>query len=401
MPSRSLKFIFLLFIIFIQVLNAQELDYNFYNLKLTTSNDKNAEVKVQKKRDFFEYSLKYKLSQDGYEYIQTPYYDFSNVENENFSNLVFDNHFYFDDNIWLDINMNYENSKGKTISGFGNLLYRKNSISQNSKVEFFFKPNSIVTTNIKFENTDLGTSSYDHFKNNENKKLTLSLKGEFDLFTIKSSVYQLSSDSNYFYKRLDSYSYYQLTNKNYKGVDLNLSKQIDDTFFVSSSFFNVDRNYNYFYEEEGEDNSSKLINEVYKGVELFFSKEFLENLKLIASGKITDVEIINSNKDYLIGKKPKYSPEKKAELRLEYALKNMEISANISHTGSRYTNSSNSNELDSYTLGGLGATFYTQLINKDIKINLNIENLFDKEYFLYSDTLGRPRTLFFNISMEL
>lgn len=408
--SKSI-FLFFTFFFLSTKLLAEENTYEFvdtYNgfndkLKWVNLDKEEAEFKMGKEDDFFKYMLNYKLKKAGYQSDDNTYTKYNDLyDEENMYNLLFNNYMYLNNEIWLDINMQYKDSIGSNY--IASSIYRKKDISQESNIKLYYKPYSFLTTSLSFEGTNTDTighkSDYKVFKDNKNKKFSFNVKSDFDFFSIDTSLYQINRD--YIYrkeKELDN-DYIETSDKTYKGISLSLSKEVQNSYSIKTSFFKVDRDYNYIYDEE-EDNSFKNIEEDYQGVELSLSKNLSEDIKVTTSAKVTDIEVTNSNLDYLIGKKPKYSPEKKADVSLEYSLKNIKFISKVSHVAKRYSDSSNNEELDSYTIGSIGASFFTQFRNKDLRIDLDIKNILNEEYYIYSDTQGDPRTFLFNIMLEL
>ncbi len=326
-------------------------DFKWINL-----DDENAEFKIEKKQESFNYALKSKLGKYGYEdsdftdsYITTLY-------NEDLYRLLFSSSFYLDDDVWLNFNTNYKDSSTSTITSIGGLAYEKKSIKQESNVKLFYKPNSILVTNLSFENINK-TIDYDKFLNknledSNSNKLSLNVNTKFDSFTLNSSFFQIIKDNNYSYR----------------------STVFDDYLTTSQ--------------------------ELYKGIELSLSKQLSEDLKVTTSGKLTSVETLDSNLSNLIGKTPTNTPNKELNMKVEYLFKDIKLISKVTHVGSRYSDNLNNDKLDSYTIESVGAIFFTQINNEDVKIDFNVKNLLNKDYYLYSDTKGDSRNYMINLSME-
>lgn len=345
-------------------LEAKEINYTnstypkFKNndFKWTNLDDENAEFKIEKKQESFNYALKSKLGKYGYEdsdftdsYVTTLY-------NEDLYKLLFSSSFYLDNNIWLNFNTNYKDSSTSTINSIGGLANKKKSVKEEAIVKLFYKPNSILTTNLSFENINK-TIDYDKFtnkdlENSNSNKLSFNVNTKFDFLTLNSSFFQITKDNNYSYN----------------------STNFDDNLTTSQ--------------------------ELYRGIELSLSKELSEDLKLTTSGKLTTVETLDSNLSDFIGKTPSYTPNKELNMKAEYLFKDIKLISKVTHVGSRYSDDLNSDKLNSYTIESVGAIFFAQINNQDVKIDFNVKNVLNKDYYLYSDTKGDSRNYMINLSME-
>ncbi len=343
-------------------LNAVETDYfDTYsklisnNLKLSNIDEENAEFKVEKKEESFDYAIRYKLSKHGYEdsFLDYPV---SDSYNEDLYSFLFSSRIYLDERLWLNLNMNHTDSSRNIVDNKGGLAYKKRSLKEKSTIKLYYKPNSIITSNLSFENIN-NNIDYDKFTNQtyksaNNKKLSFNLRTDFDFFTIDSSFYQIVKDNNYISKK------------------------------------------------ENSDDYLKTSEEIYRGIELSISKELLEELKVTATGKLANMEIINSNLENLIGKEPAHIPKEEIDLKIEYLYKDVKFVSKVNHVSSRFNDSLNSDKLDSYTLASVGASFFTKLNDEDVKVDLNIRNILNKDYFLYSGKNGDSTNYFVNFTMR-
>ena len=362
MLRLNLFFIFTLTIIFLTNSQAKETDYlSIYsklitnNLKLSNIDKENAEFKVEKKEESFDYAIKYKLSKYGYEdsFLDDPVDDFYN---EDLYNFLFVSRIYFDDKIWLNINMNYIDSSKNIIDNTGNLAYKKRSLKEKSIVKLYYKPNSFITSNISYENIN-NNIDYDKFTNQtyksaNNKKLSFNLTTDFDFFTLDSSFYQIVKDNNY----------------------------------ISTN--------------ENSDDYLKTSEELYRGIELSISKDIREDLNLKLTAKLANMEILDSNLENTIGKEPAYLPNEEVDLKIEYLYKDIKFISKINHVSSRFSDSLNDDKLDSYTLASLGASFFTKLNDENVKVDLNVRNILNKDYYLYSGKSGESTNYFVNLTMK-
>ena len=362
MIRLNLFFTFTLSILVLTSSQANETDYlSIYsklisnNLKLSNIDKENAEFKIEKKEESFDYALKYKLSKYSYgdSYLD---YSTSDFYNEDLYSFLFVSRIYLDDKIWLNINMNHTDSSKSIIDNTGNLAYKKRSLKEKSVLRLFYKPNSFITSNISYENIN-SNIDYDKFtnqtyKNANNKKFSFNITTDFNFFTIDSSFYQVVKDNNYFVKN------------------------------------------------ENSDDYLKTSEELYRGVELSISKDIIEDLNLKLTGKLTNMEIVDSNLENTIGKEPTYIPSEEIDLKIEYLYKDVKFMSKINHVSSRYSDSLNTDKLDSYTLASVGASFFTKLNDENVKVDLNVRNILNKDYYLYSGNSGQSTNYFVNLTMR-
>lgn len=328
-------------------------NFNWVNL-----DNENAEFKLEQKQETFKYALKSNLGKYGYEDLDATSIDgdITNLYNEDLYKLGFSASAYLYDDVWVNVSINYKDSLRSTLDTRGSLAYKKKSIKQESIVKLFYQPNYFITTNISFENInnslDYDKFTYQSFKNTNKKKLSFNINTKLDFLTINTSLFQIVKDNNY------------------------LSKTTDTDDYLNTS------------------------QEMYRGIELTLSKELFDNLKLTTSGKLTHIEILDNSLIDLIGKTPTYTPEQELNLKVEYIFKDIKFISKVTHIGSRYSDSTNSDKLNSYTIESVGATFFRKLYNEDVKIDFNIKNILNKDYYLYSDTKGDSRNYVMNLSMK-
>lgn len=355
--------LYLIFILSVLTVNLQALETKYINtyskliannFKLVNLDDKNAEFKMAKKEEKFDYALKYKLSKSGYENSDYINSHTENFYNEDSYNVVFNSSIYLYDYMWLNFDMNYKDSLRSIMESSGGIAYLKKSSKEESIVELYFKPNSIITLSIAFENIN-NSIDYDKFinqsfKNTDNKKFSLNIVSDLDFITLNTSIFQIFKNNRYL-----------------------LSSQSDD------------------YLENTE--------ELYRGLEISLSKELNKDLKVTTSAKFSNIEILNSNVDDYSGNTPLYTPQKEFDLKAEYFYNDIKFISKVTYVGSRYIDNLNSDKLGSYTIGSLGASFYTKFLNEDAKIDLSIKNILNKDYYLYSDIKGDSTNFMMNMTL--
>lgn len=322
------------------------------DVKLIKLDDENAEFKVEKKQETFKYSIKSLLSKYGYEDSDSTDSYAPSLYNEDLFRVIFSSRIYFYDDIWLDFDMNYKDSSKNILDTTGSLAYKKKSIKQQSVINIFYKPNTFITSNIRFENInnniDYNKFTYQSAKNNNNK-LSFNINTQLDSFTINTSFFQIIRNNNNMYKITDSDNYLETTQDLYTGVELSLSKQL------------------------------------------------LENIEVSTSAKFINVENRNSN---LADKTPNYSPNKELNFKTGYLYKDIKFISKVTYVADRYSDNLNSDNLDAYTIESVGATFFTKLINEDVKVDFNVRNILNKDYYISYDTKGDLRNYTVNLSME-
>ncbi|EHI3120785.1 TonB-dependent receptor [Salmonella enterica] len=150
-------------------------------------------------------------------------------------------------------------------------------------------------------------------------------------------------------------------------------------------------------------NESRPIGEKeVKGIEFNVEGNITDNLSVFGGYSLLDAKITKSNKPLEIGKKIPLAPEQSASLWTNYNLTNqLSLGAGAAYTGKTYTNNSNSASVPGYTTVNAMAKY---LVNKQTKLQLNINNIFDKKYYdtLYPSfaNFGPGRQIIANIEYE-
>ncbi|RXJ86831.1 hypothetical protein, partial [Arcobacter sp. CECT 8985] len=170
-------------------------DEQFHYLKFENTDKDNAILKVEKKNKLYEYVIKYKFEKHGYINDNDANINFYDRNNEDKQSLIFANSIYINDNIWMDFNFNYENSLKKSIDDSMGLLSENKIYEKQSLVKFYFKPNSILTTNLSFESKnrnsdlDLNTSRYKNIILDDTNKISFNTHLRLDFIDIYTKVY--------------------------------------------------------------------------------------------------------------------------------------------------------------------------------------------------------------------
>ncbi|RXJ85993.1 TonB-dependent receptor, partial [Arcobacter sp. CECT 8985] len=209
---------------------------------------------------------------------------------------------------------------------------------------------------------------------------------------------QLNSDYNKFYKDIDS-DYMKNKDNITRGIELTFEKDFFESYLISTTFFIANNDYDYIYKKHTS-NKKHRINSLSKGLNFSIDKSISDNFKVVTAAKISQNKIKDSNEKYLIGNNVKNKANTQLALNLEYKINKIKLFSRFTHMSSRYANDKNSKKLDPYTIGTIGSSFYTKVKNRDIKFDFNIKNIFNKKYYIDSDTQGDLRNYFFNMIMS-
>ncbi|AXX91536.1 hypothetical protein CPU12_11735 [Malaciobacter molluscorum LMG 25693] len=373
-------------------------------IKFENTDKNNAILKAEKKNKLYEYVIKYKFEKFGYTNQDNPNTNFFDTSNEDKQSVIFTNSIYLNDNIWIDLNINYENSLQKKVDGSLGLLSQNRVYKQQSLVKLYFKPNSILTTNLIFEginkdsDIDINTNRYRNNILNDEKEISFNTYLDLDFIDIYTKFYQTHSNYNKLYKDIDS-DYNKNKNNLTRGIELTFEKNFFNSYLISTTFFASTNEYDYLYEKTNS-NKKHRIDSLSKGVEFFIEKNFYDNLILSTTARFSSDEIKNSSKKDLIGNRVENKANNQYDIDLEYRLKKFKFFSKLTHISSRYANEKNSEKLNAYTIATLGSSFYTKLKNSNLKFDFNIRNIFNKKYFIDSDTQGENRNYFLNMIMK-
>ncbi|RXJ92768.1 hypothetical protein CRV00_12670 [Malaciobacter molluscorum] len=373
-------------------------------IKFENTDKNNAILKAEKKNKLYEYVIKYKFEKFGYTNQDNPNTNFFDTSNEDKQSVIFTNSIYLNDNIWIDLNINYENSLQKKVDGSLGLLSQNRVYKQQSLVKLYFKPNSILTTNLIFKginkdsDIDINTNRYRNNILNDEKEISFNTYLDLDFIDIYTKFYQTHSNYNKLYKDIDS-DYNKNKNNLTRGIELTFEKNFFNSYLISTTFFASTNEYDYLYEKTNS-NKKHRIDSLSKGVEFFIEKNFYDNLILSTTARFSSDEIKNSSKKDLIGNRVENKANNQYDIDLEYRLKKFKFFSKLTHISSRYANEKNSEKLNAYTIATLGSSFYTKLKNSNLKFDFNIRNIFNKKYFIDSDTQGENRNYFLNMIMK-
>jgi iron complex outermembrane receptor protein len=124
-----------------------------------------------------------------------------------------------------------------------------------------------------------------------------------------------------------------------------------------------------------------------RGVELELQHQFTDNLRLNANYTYTDAAIVESeveDKGARLKNIPKHTANLSADYQLNVFGRKAGLVGNINYYGQRSANYiDNGTTLPEFTVVNIGG--YAQL-RPDLRVQLNIDNLFDQDYYVASYT---------------
>ncbi len=144
-----------------------------------------------------------------------------------------------------------------------------------------------------------------------------------------------------------------------------------------------------------------------RGFELTAFGEVRPDLRLLGGFTYLDSKLTRTQGGRFNGNDTPGVPELRATLSLEYdtpAFPGLTLTARAEHVGSQFVSTDNSLKVPAYQLYGLGARYQRTLGDKAFTLRLNIDNLFNEDYwnipagnYLY---LGAPRSINLSFMMD-
>ena len=122
-----------------------------------------------------------------------------------------------------------------------------------------------------------------------------------------------------------------------------------------------------------------------RGFELTAFGEVRPDLRLLGGFTYLDSKLTRTQGGRFDGKDTVGVSELTAVLNLEYdapVLPGLTLTARVEHMGSQFIRADNSLKIPSYELYGLGARYQRTLGDKAFTLRLNIDNLFDEDYWI-------------------
>ena len=178
-----------------------------------------------------------------------------------------------------------------------------------------------------------------------------------------------------------------LAPETYQNYELGVKWDILPTFNVTGAIFQLDRD-NVLALSDPNNSASPTIpigRQRTKGVELSAQGEITKQLSIIASYTYTDAKFLDSQSGTVrAGNLVNHVPKHSGAVWLRYdPIKSFGAALGVTSMSKRYAATDNTVYLPGYTRVD-GALYYR--INDKFDLQLNIENLFDKHYFLYADS---------------
>lgn len=150
-----------------------------------------------------------------------------------------------------------------------------------------------------------------------------------------------------------------------------------------------------------------LGNSRIRGLELSGTGEIGREWAITASAVLLDAEIQNALNLAEVGKTPNGVPDATASLFAEYRLSEvpgLAFNAGTYFTGKRYVNNLNQAAVDGYSLATVGARYVHKMGGTRLIWQLNIDNLFDKDYWGAASggylSSGTPRTAMLTLKAD-
>ncbi|WP_268876309.1 TonB-dependent siderophore receptor [Aliarcobacter vitoriensis] len=174
---------------------------------------------------------------------------------------------------------------------------------------------------------------------------------------------------------------------------------------LTATYFEIDKAFEFY--DNDDITKPKYVQDgrqVHKGFEVTATGKITDNLTALGGFTILDAKVKeNKNNPALEGKRPSNVADNFVKLYLEYTpfdTIDFAVNGGANYTGSFYGNNLNTDKIDSYTLVNLGARYTTNATTYPLTFRLNVNNAFDKEYWVSSNYLGDRRTIHASVQMK-
>ncbi len=143
-----------------------------------------------------------------------------------------------------------------------------------------------------------------------------------------------------------------------------------------------------------------------RGLELSGFGEFLPGLRGMASVTFLDPQLTRTANAAELGKDAAGVPDMTFSAGLDWDtpwLPGLSVNGRMIHTSSSYLTTANTLQFDPWTRFDLGARYRTELWGTPTTLRFNVENLFDKNYWLTTGTyvtVGSPRTFVLSAALD-
>lgn len=142
-----------------------------------------------------------------------------------------------------------------------------------------------------------------------------------------------------------------------------------------------------------------------RGLEVSAYGEVITGLRFMASAMFTDPKVKSSIAS-IDGKDAVGTPDFTANLGLDWDtpwIDGLSLNGRVIGTSSGYYNGANTLSVAGWTRYDIGARYVTNAAGKPVILRANLENVFDKDYWLQSGTflsIGAPRTLILSATID-
>ncbi|PZP99168.1 MAG: TonB-dependent siderophore receptor [Variovorax paradoxus] len=142
-----------------------------------------------------------------------------------------------------------------------------------------------------------------------------------------------------------------------------------------------------------------------RGLELTAYGEVTKGLRAMASAAFNDAKLTRATDGANVGNNLAGVPTRTFNVGLDWDtpwVPGLSLNGRVIHTSSVYTNVNNTLNMPSWTRMDIGARYATKISGKPVTLRANLENVFDRAYWITSTyvTVGAPRTLMLSASVD-
>ncbi|MGN6456373.1 MAG: TonB-dependent receptor, partial [Achromobacter mucicolens] len=143
-----------------------------------------------------------------------------------------------------------------------------------------------------------------------------------------------------------------------------------------------------------------------RGLELSAFGEAMPGLRMMASATFYDATLKRTAGGVNDGNEANGVPKNTFNLGVDWDtpwVRGLSLNARVIHTSSMYFNAANTLTLPSWTRYDIGARYNTEILGRSVVFRANIENLFNKDFWLASGsyaTVAAPRTFLLSAQID-
>lgn len=142
-----------------------------------------------------------------------------------------------------------------------------------------------------------------------------------------------------------------------------------------------------------------------RGLELTAYGEVMRGLRAMASAAFNDAKLTRTAGGTNQGNNAPGVPDRTFNVGLDWDtpfVPGLSVNGRVIHTSSVYTSAANNLNMPSWTRMDLGARYALKVSGKPVVLRANLENVFDREYWITSTyvTVGAPRTLMLSAQVD-